>query len=52
MQEDPELTRWVESAVVFIDSIMVFIEYLLGVALWAICAAAVADLVEYLRGGQ
>ena len=46
MNDFPELTPWVKSALVFIGSVLYLVKYLLGVALWSICA----DLVEYLRG--
>ena len=46
----PKFTPWIKSALVLVGSIIYLIEYLLGVALWSICAAAVIDLVAYLRG--
>ena len=46
----PEFTPWIKSALVLLGSIIYLIEYLLGVALWSICAAAFVDLFDYLRG--
>ena len=46
----PEFTPWIESALVLVGSIIYLIEYLLQVAIWSLCAAAVIDLVAYLRG--
>ena len=50
VEDLPEFTTWIKSALVLVGSIIFLIEYILGVALWSICAAAVVDLVDYLRG--
>ena len=46
----PKFTPWIKSALVLVGSIIYLIEYHLGVALWSICAAAVVNLLDYLRG--
>ena len=50
VEDLPEFTTWIKSALVLVGSIIYLIEYLLGVALWSICAAAVVYLFDYLRG--
>ena len=46
----PEFTPWIESALVLVLQLVLILILTLQVALWSICAAAVVDLVAYLRG--
>ena len=46
----PEFTPWIKAVLVLVGSILYLVEYLLGVAMWSLCAAALMDLVAYLRG--
>ena len=47
---EEEYPPWIERALVLVGTIIYLVEYLKGVAVWAICTAAVIDLVAYLRG--
>ena len=46
----PEFTPWVETAVTLVGSILRLVDHLLGIAMWSLCSAAFIDFVSYLRG--
>ena len=46
----PEFSPWIESALVLVLQMVLVITLVLQVALWTLCAAAIVDFVAYLRG--
>ena len=46
----PEFSPWIESALVLVLQMVLVITLVLQVALWPLCAAAIVDFVAYLRG--
>ena len=46
----PEFQAWIEAALVLIVQMVLVLILVLQVALWTICAAALVDLMTYLRG--